>query len=196
MGDRVGEPGPIVGDARAHALARMRQPPMLHVALDELPRRGAQQVLARHRRPRGDQRHAVLQLVAEAVGAARLIERRAGPDAAGQRLIQQPAVQHDVHRTVGRLHLDRAEDVVPVAADLGQHVVQIGRAVARDQSARASCALAASPRKKTISMRPFGGSTIVVRSAPHGIETGAHGVGERRRAGQRRRAFAVSRCGR
>ena len=72
--DGVGEPDPVVGDPRAHALTRMRQPPMLHVALDELPRRGAQQVLARHRRLRGDQRHAVLQLVAEAVGAARLVE--------------------------------------------------------------------------------------------------------------------------
>jgi hypothetical protein len=43
----VGEPGPIVGDPRAHALAGMRQPPVLHVALDELPPRRAQQVLAR-----------------------------------------------------------------------------------------------------------------------------------------------------
>ena len=115
MRDRVGEPRPIVGDARAHALARMRQPPMLHVALDELPRGGAQQVLARHRRPRGGQRHAVLQLVAEAIRAARLVESRARPDAAGQRLVQQPAVQHDIHRPVGRLHLDRAEHLVPVA---------------------------------------------------------------------------------
>ena len=67
-----------------------------------------------------DERHAVLQLVAKAVGAARLIERRAGPDAAGERLIEQPAVQHDVHRPIGRLHLDRAEHILPVPTDLGQ----------------------------------------------------------------------------
>ena len=52
VGDRVGEPRAIVGDPRAHALAGMRQPPMLHVAFDELPRRRAQQVLARHGRAR------------------------------------------------------------------------------------------------------------------------------------------------
>ena len=86
--DRVGEPRPIVGDARAYALTRMRQPPMLDVALDELPRGRAQQVLACHGRLHGGQRHAVLQLVAKAIGTARLVEARAGPDAAGQRLIQ------------------------------------------------------------------------------------------------------------
>ena len=48
------------------------------------------------------ERHAVLQLVAEAVGAARLVEGRARPDAAGERLVEQPAVEHDVHRAVGR----------------------------------------------------------------------------------------------
>ena len=64
----------------------MRQPPMLHVALDELPRRGAQQMLARHR-PGATAASAMpsCKLVAEAVGAAGLIEGRARPDAAGER---------------------------------------------------------------------------------------------------------------
>ena len=83
------------------------------VALGELPAGGAQEMLARERRPGDRQRHPVLQLVAEAVGAARLIEGRARPDAAGERLIEQPAVQHDVHGAVGRLHLDGAEHVIP-----------------------------------------------------------------------------------
>ena len=120
----------------------MRQPPMLHVAFDELPRSSTQQVLARHRRLRRGQRHAVLQLVAKTVGAACLIECRTGPDAAGQRLVQQPAVQHDIHRTIRRLHLDGAEDTVPVAADLRQHLVEISLAVPRDKRAgilRACC---------------------------------------------------------
>ena len=50
MGDGEGQPRAIVGDAGAHALAGMRQPPMLNVAFDELAPRGAQQVLARQRR--------------------------------------------------------------------------------------------------------------------------------------------------
>ncbi len=116
--DGVCQPRPIVRDARADALTRMRQPPMLDVALDELSRGRPQQVFARHVGPRGDQRHSVLQLVAEAVGTARLIEPRTSPDAARQRLIQQPAVQHDVHRTVRGRHLDRAQDSVPMTAYL------------------------------------------------------------------------------
>ena len=48
-------------------------PPVLHVALDELPRRRAQQVRATQVRPRVQQRQHVLQLIAEAKGAARLV---------------------------------------------------------------------------------------------------------------------------
>ena len=107
MRDGIGQPRLVVGDARAHTLTRMRQPPVLHVTFHELPRGRAQQMFARHRRQGGSQCHAVLQLVTKAISAARLIERRAGPDATGQGLIQQPAVQHDVHRTVGSLHLHR-----------------------------------------------------------------------------------------
>jgi len=42
MGGGVRQPDPVIGDPRANALARRRQPPMLNVALDELPRRRAQ----------------------------------------------------------------------------------------------------------------------------------------------------------
>ncbi len=65
----------------------MRQPPMLDVALPELPRGGTQQVRTRSLRRGQAERHSVLQLVAEPVGAARLVERRAGLDAAGDGLV-------------------------------------------------------------------------------------------------------------
>ena len=42
MGGGVSQPDPVVGDARADSLARRRMPPMLNVALDELPRGRAQ----------------------------------------------------------------------------------------------------------------------------------------------------------
>ena len=195
--DGVGEPRPIVGDARAHALTRMRQPPMLDVALDELSRRRAQQVLARHGRLRGDQRHAVLQLVAEAVGTARLVERRARPDAAGQRLIQQPAVQHDIHRPVGGLHLDRAEHIVPVAADLAtarRRDLPCGSVQSRSAASRALGGFAEEEDDLDAGVRRR--ATTVVRSAPHGSRPAPTGVGERRRTGERRRAAPVCRCGR
>ena len=60
---------------------------MLHVAFDELMRRGAQQMGARELRGAHRQRHAVLQLIPEPVGAAGLVERGAPPDPARQRLI-------------------------------------------------------------------------------------------------------------
>ena len=48
----VRQPHAIVGDVRAHALAAVRQPPVLHVALGELAARGAQDLLAQQLRPR------------------------------------------------------------------------------------------------------------------------------------------------
>jgi hypothetical protein len=48
---------------------------VLHVALEELARCGAENVLAGHGRLGVHQRHHVLQLIAEAVGAAALVER-------------------------------------------------------------------------------------------------------------------------
>ena len=63
------------------------------------------------------QRHRVLQLVAEAERAARLIEAAAAPHAAGEHLVEQPAVGQEVERGVGRLHVDRAERAAPVAPD-------------------------------------------------------------------------------
>ena len=112
------QPHAIVGDVRAHALAVVRQPPVLHVAFGELARGGAQDLLAQQRGPREAQRHRILQLVAETVGAARLVEAGARPGAAGQRLIQQPAIHHDVERAVGRLDLHVAGELVPVRAHL------------------------------------------------------------------------------
>src|SRR5208283_2070193 len=93
MGDGIGEPRAVVREAGSHPLARMRQPPMLDIAFDELSRSGAQEMLAGQVGPRCRERHAVLQLIAEAIGAAGLIESGPRPDAAAQRLVEQPAVE-------------------------------------------------------------------------------------------------------
>ena len=94
LSDRVRQPSTIVGYSGPDALTGMRQPPMLNVALGELAGGRAQEVFARQIGPRGGKRHAVLQLVAKAVGAAGLIEGRARPNAAGERLVEQPAIEH------------------------------------------------------------------------------------------------------
>jgi hypothetical protein len=48
----LSKPDPVVGHPRAQALTRRRQPPVLNVAFAELPRGGAQQMLARDVGPR------------------------------------------------------------------------------------------------------------------------------------------------
>ena len=132
LGDRIGQPGPIVGYTGPDALTGMRQPPVLHVALGELPGCRAQQVFARQIGPGGGERHAVLQLVTKAVGAAGLIEGRARPNPAGERLVEQPAIEHKIHRTVGSLDLDRAQGLIPVARDVRFQGVEIGGAKGLD----------------------------------------------------------------
>ena len=111
----------------------MRQPPVLHVALHELAARGAQQVSARLFGPREGQRHTVLELIAKAVGAAGLVEGRAGPDAADQCLVEQPAIEQDVHRAVGRAHLHGAQQGIPMVSHPPQFGVQVGLSPARRQ---------------------------------------------------------------
>ena len=133
--DGIGQPRAIVRNAGSHTLARMRQPPMLDIALDELARGGAQQMLAREQGLSRGERHAVLQLIAEAVGAAGLIKSGARPDSATQRLVQQPTVEHDVHRPVGGLDDDRTENFLPSAPDVRFDSGKIGGAIARDEVA-------------------------------------------------------------
>ena len=108
VGDGIGEPRTIIGDTGPHALTRMRQPPMLDVALDELSRRRRAEDARGSTRVATRERHAVLQLIAETIGAAGLIKPRTRPNAAAQRLVEQPAVEHEVHRPVRRLDDDRA----------------------------------------------------------------------------------------
>ena len=71
---------------------------------------GAQEVLARQVRPREEEREDVLELVAEAVRAARLVVARARPEPAGEVLVEEPAVHEEVEGVVGRrdLHGPRA----------------------------------------------------------------------------------------
>ena len=73
----------------------------------------SENVRARQFRRRIEKRHRILQLIAEAERAARLIERGAPPEAAAQRLVQQPAIEQQIGREQRRVHLQRAEHRVP-----------------------------------------------------------------------------------
>ena len=100
-------------------------PPVLHVPLDELPRRGVQEVRAAQIRPRVHQREHVLELIAEAEGAAGLVGAAARPDAAAQRLVQQPAIHDEIERIVGRADLHGAERLVPHALGRGERRLRL-----------------------------------------------------------------------
>ena len=95
--------------------AGRRVPPVLHVAFLELPGGRPQDLRPRLLRGAVDQGHHVLELVAEAVGPARLVERRPAPDPAGQHLVEQPAVEHQVQRRVGRAAPGRRRGCGPTA---------------------------------------------------------------------------------
>src|SRR6266446_9154407 len=71
--------------SRAGAAAARGVPPVEHVALDELMRSVEDDLGTREVGPGVDQRGGVLELVAKAERAARLIERRPPPQAAGER---------------------------------------------------------------------------------------------------------------
>ena len=86
---------------------------MLHVAFDELMSGGTQQVLAAKVRPREREGHHVLQLIAEAERAARLVVTGAGPEAAAHVLIQQPPVHQHIKRIIRRPNADGIEAVIP-----------------------------------------------------------------------------------
>ncbi len=62
----------------------------------------------------------VLQLIAIAKSAARLIERRAAPQPANQGLISQPAVDHQIDRRRGSLDMHRSQPIPPEGSHLGQ----------------------------------------------------------------------------
>ncbi len=95
MRSRVRQPEHVVGTSRSGTRSRLDMPPMLHITLRKLSRRGGQKMLAGHLRRPIDQSHGILQLIPESVCAARLVEGRASPVTAAQNLIGQPAVQQE-----------------------------------------------------------------------------------------------------
>ena len=82
-----------------------------------------------------DERHAILELVAKSISPAGLVEGRTRPDPTRERLIEQPAVKHDVHRSVGGRDLDSSQCLVPRSADFRKTCIEIDGAIALDKHA-------------------------------------------------------------
>ncbi len=126
MAGDVGEEDEVVGDPGPDALSAGRVPPVLDVPFDKLAGGRAEEMGAGFLRGSVDQGHRVLELVAEPEGAARLVGRRAAPEPAAQGLIEKPSVEDEVHRPIGRLDLDGAEDVIPAGLDLVEDAPESG----------------------------------------------------------------------
>ena len=86
VSDDVGKPQEIIGDPRADTGAVRRMPPVLDIAFLELTARREQDVLSRQLGIRVDERHDVLQLIAEAERAAGLVQGGTPPDPAAEAL--------------------------------------------------------------------------------------------------------------
>src|ERR1044071_6327457 len=92
----------VVGDSCANTNPGRRVPPMLDITFLELPCRGSQDLRPRFSGSTVDQGHHILQLISKAIRSAGLLKRGAGPNAAGQDLINEPTVEHQVNAWIGR----------------------------------------------------------------------------------------------
>ena len=84
---RQRQPEVIIRTVCTHAPARWGMPPMLDISFRELTGRAQEQVLAHEARLGVDERHHVLQLIAETEGAPRLVVAAPRPKTAGQSLV-------------------------------------------------------------------------------------------------------------
>ena len=99
---------------------------MLDISLPELTGSAEEEVLAHEARLSVDERHHVLQLIAETEGTPRLIVSVPGPKSARYCLVQEPAVGQDIDGLVGCFHIHCAESVIPVLPDRFERVVRGG----------------------------------------------------------------------
>ncbi len=97
-----------------------RVPPMLHVPLDKLPLGATQEMLPGQIGHFMQEGHTVLELIAEAVCPARLVEAATAPHAARKHLVRQPAVHQHVQGGIRRLGVEHAQFVIPELPDLLQ----------------------------------------------------------------------------
>src|SRR5882724_4248559 len=109
----VRQPEQVVRATGSGAAAGGLVPPVLHIPFDELPARGPDDVRPQNVRPRQGEGHGVLQLIAEAEGATRLIEAGPRPEPAAQVLVQKPPVHEEIEGVVRGAHLDRLQGVGP-----------------------------------------------------------------------------------
>ena len=148
------EPQQVVGASRARAPPARRVPPVLHVSLHELAPGRAHEVLAQQVGADVRQGERVLELVAEAVGPSRLVVAAARPEAAAQRLVEQPSVHHHVEGVVGGSNLDAREQLLPEAGHRGQGLAGRGHRAEPPGELAGPCSRPLPARARTRSRAP------------------------------------------
>src|SRR5215216_374605 len=118
MGCDERKPEQIIRTTRANPPPSRGMPPMQHIALLELMRSRLENMLAHPIWAHMGVSHHILQLVAEPIRTTGLVEGSPAPEAAGQGLIQQPAIQQDIHGRVWGLHMDLSQNFIPKLAHL------------------------------------------------------------------------------
>ena len=116
------EPEVVVAEGGAGAEMEALVPPVEHIAFGELMGRMVENLAACVCRVAIEDRHDVLQLVAEACGTAHLVEAGTREETRGVDLVEIPAVEHVVESRVGRLHLYGGEFGVPIV----DHALELG----------------------------------------------------------------------
>ena len=141
-------PEQVVRHLRDVPLLGQRMPPVVDRAVGELVRGVQPELRAAARRVDRQVDLRVLQLVAEAEGAALLVVAAAAPQARGDRLIADPVVGDGVEDVVRRLDAVRAEQRAPRGAGVGQGALDdAGVAVPVEQRFRLGAVL---PRGKRV----------------------------------------------
>jgi hypothetical protein len=100
---------------------------MLDISLMELTGSAEEEVLSHEARLGVDERHHVLQLIAETEGAPWLVVSIPGPKTARYSLVQEPAIGQEVDGLVGCFHIHCAESVIPVLPDRFERVSRCSR---------------------------------------------------------------------
>ena len=89
----------------------------MHISFAELVCRAAKQMFTDQARFSMYQGHDILELVAEPKSSAGLIQPSASPQTTAQRLVEQPAVEHQIDAGIGCFHRDSVQDVIPLIID-------------------------------------------------------------------------------
>jgi hypothetical protein len=90
-----------------------------------------------------DERHYILQLVAETEGAPRLVVSVPGPKTARYSLVQEPAVGQDIDGLVGCFHIHCAESMIPILPDLFERATRCSRSP--EATHQGACVIGVSP---------------------------------------------------